>query len=455
MSIINSDRACSFQFSELPHGVLEQQLIPKLTTQSKYALAMLNRATHARFLKYYYEYCKAKERCNYLTEGAFAYPKPDLIHSLNFSMRIKFNDESLQGVVKTFPRLRSLNLSQTAITDKALPLLLRLTELNELDLSQCYHLNIIDSALNSFTRLKALNVSNVKIKHPLLLSDLIHLQSLRIHSIQFKSNFPILAIGVALKVLNISCTDTEQLPSSYDLNQLESLDASCCPLNQSAFDRLAELTCLKNLDLSGVDLRAVSESSLKQLSKLTVLEKFNFPWAFQRGRLPTTPNLVEIDLPDRIDVSILPSISKNYPDLRRLKLSNCPSTNVLEKCCEQLPYLHSLSLSDVNITNAFVETLAKLPLLERLSLLDSYISPEQLSTLLSSQTIVYLHITMGHGIDREYKKKIDAEQLKSQRLFALELEARWISEIDPFPIENLTNQASATTSTLERNEMCL
>ena len=78
-------------------------------------------------------------RCSLLTgEGVLQGPKLPRLTSLDLSRCHALTDAGLRGLVTRLPTLRKINLSYcTELTDCSLATLSKLTELREMNLTQC------------------------------------------------------------------------------------------------------------------------------------------------------------------------------------------------------------------------------------------------------------------------------------------------------------------------------
>ncbi len=207
------------------------------------------------------------------------------INHLDFSYS-DITEERLEEIVRTYPHLRSLNLSGCE-NIRNIAMLSGLTQLHTLDLSRndiqdLSHLrpltklrtlnlsanNIQDiSHLRPLTKLQTLNLANTNIQDYSHLSPLAELRTLNLSytNIQDISHLRPLA---QLHTLNLSHTDIQDISHLSPLTQLHTLNLSQNKHIQD-FSHLTFLTQLRTLDLSNTNIQDISHlSPLAQLHTL-------------------------------------------------------------------------------------------------------------------------------------------------------------------------------------------
>ncbi|CAL5408684.1 unnamed protein product [Camellia sinensis] len=229
--------------------------------------------------------------------------------------------------VKTLPSLSHLhNLRRLLLSCcsnlEELPDLNSLTKLEVLDLSGCSALTVLqDKSFEQMPRLWKLDLSETKIKWLPSLSNLSNLRHLLLKK----------------------CTGLRVLPPLESLSKLELNLCGIRLLRETGADFLNNMSCLRILDLS--------ETLLQQLPSMSNLKTLHELYLKGCPDLTTVPGLKELTKLEVLDLSEtavddLPSLD-NFSNLRQLLLRDCPGIkeflqlemlNLLGATLDKLPY---------------------------------------------------------------------------------------------------------------------
>ena len=173
----------------------------------------------------------------------------ELVHYLGSSalqkLSLKYffhvNDTEMELIVKRFPRLRLLELTNASITQKAFEEITKLTHLETLSLIGCHQIT---------------NLNN--------LSALKHLRILRINSCKLK-NLPSLQTFSLLRKLEISCVQLIEIPDLINFDYLEEISIKSCHHLKilPVIGELAALTLVKLSTCKSIAWDITKEWSIK------------------------------------------------------------------------------------------------------------------------------------------------------------------------------------------------
>lgn len=274
-----------------------------------------------------------------------------------------------------FPRLESLDLSETDAQDDWLTVIRTLSSLRELNLSRTEIGDVGLQHLAGQTLLRELVLDYTKVTDEGFgpMSRLPKLSSLSLYATKVRgSKLTQLAICPNLRVLRLSETPItdETLSGLAQLRNLTNLDISGTLAGDAVLSQIANLAALERLVLSET---RVTDASLRHLSRLTALK--------------------ELDL----DVTDIGDRALSYlSQLERLEKLNLYKTRVGDESLRHLGKLTSLAelwLSQTRVTDDGLKFLVPLTQLRSLSLDDTVVSggPELLH-LASLQSLEYLSL---------------------------------------------------------------
>jgi Leucine-rich repeat (LRR) protein len=284
----------------------------------------------------------------------------------------------------TLPALRKLTLAETRITDMGLEHLRTLSGIRELDCRYTESLTEYGIAhLAGWQHLERLNLRGSQVTSRVFdhLARLTGLRWLDIGNTSVSDEgFEQLAALTRLEYLSIGGNRLtgEALPQLELLPALRRLDVSGIqrvdsglwglPLTDQNVDRIARLTRLESLDLSGATL--ADRGTDRPGHELAERKEMR-----QVARLAPLTNL------ERLDLSRLPvttgdlAFLARFTRLRELRLGLAPNVDDgIVTVLAQLPALESLYLGGTGLTGAGLEALSALPGLKQLWLGGSQVS---------------------------------------------------------------------------------
>lgn len=258
-----------------------------------------------------------------------------------------FRENTLLFLQK-FPRLHSLNLSNTAVSSYVIRPLAGLKSLTKLSLNNTNLPPDALAELSNFHGLTELNLENTETNDATLLalSKMPELETLSIRDTAITDKGLENLLGAKkLKSLSISGTSiTNRGLASLGKMDLSTLNMWDTKASQGAVVQLRNCKnlsqlCLRKIELSAADLQAIS-----QFSKLNYLELYNIK------------SLKDSDLNHFVGLK----------SLEELYIENCPLTNDSAKYLVQMQQLEGLGLIDTNISDPLISQISSMENLEKL-----------------------------------------------------------------------------------------
>src|SRR3954454_23982456 len=248
--------------------------------------------------------------------------------------------------LRSFPRLRSLNLTRTRITDVGMEHLATLTGVTDLNLYFAEYITEDGIAhLKGWSSLERLNLHGTKVTSKV---------------------FPLLTRLTALKSLDLGSTqiDDEGFEELTALPHLEELAIGANRLTGSCLPLLKPLAQLRRLDVGGIQRvdsglwgLALTDYNLTRLAMLTQLESLTLSGANLSDRGIDRPGRAEAIREELRDLAPLAKLV----NMRVLDLSGTNVTADALTALESQPHLRELRLGLApNITDAAVEKLLAL-----------------------------------------------------------------------------------------------
>ncbi len=272
----------------------------------------------------------------------------------------KQNVDAALALVKRLPRLETLWLTETDVSDAGLAQLAGMTQLRSLSVGSPH-------------------VTDAGVAH---LTELPNLRSLELYYAQI--------------------TDAGMAPLAR-LSKLERLDLYLHG-SQVTDAGLAHLTGLTGLKELGVRCGQFGDSGLAHLAGLTGLERLNVSYTKITGAgLVHLWNLDRLKLLDLSSTQVADAAVEHLAELDRLNDLNLSSTQVTDAglaSLSKMPRLESLNLSSCPIGDAGLEHLAQLTRLRRLHLFDARITDAGLTHLQKLTALRTLGICFNR---REYQ----------------------------------------------------
>lgn len=287
----------------------------------------------------------------------------------------KISDKFLLKVIEGFPNLKSLNLQNARITDKAIGHLSLLSSLNSLILRDAKNItNVGFASLGIFKKLTSLNLARSKIRD----SGLVNLKGLT----QLQS--------LNLGGTKITDAGLKNLESLININELQLWSTKIT--NKG----LEFLTGLKNIHTLGLGGSRITNAGLIYLAPLVNLKELNLARNGINGKglkaLETLVNLGVLHLGGGglkdVDLEFL----KPLKNLHSLKLEETDITGLGLKHLVSLKNIRSLSLGNTYITDENCQNLELFENLQFLDLIGCEITDESLDSLMALINLNKLHI---------------------------------------------------------------
>ena len=279
-------------------------------------------------------------------------------------------DEELRELkphLAALPKLTTLSLSGSPITDAGLKAIEGLTQLENFDLSYTKVTDAWLKHLRGLTRLKRLNLHSTKLSDTGMqsLKGLVNLRELRVSYNQVSDQgLAHVAQLTGLEILDLSWNEgitDAGLAHVENLRQLRELHLGVVSITDEGLKHLAGLTRLEFLDLNND--RKILGDGLKYLSGLTRLERlvvYGAPIedvAFQHAARLKALRIFQVCSP-KISGSGLPHL-KGLPRLELLNLDHARLGPQSVKALAGLIQLKTLCIRDTPLSNGDVERLRK------------------------------------------------------------------------------------------------
>lgn len=316
-----------------------------------------------------------------------------------------------------------VNLTSTWITDADLALVAALPKLETIDLS---HTKITDVGLEHLKRLE--NVRHLRLHHAEYLTDSgiaqikgwKKLESLDLRGTKVTSRvFEHIRALTTLTALDLSHTEVTDsgFEELAELTRLERLAIGGNRILGPGLDLLKMVPTLRHLDVSGIQRVdsglwgiALNDANMNRLAQLTQLESLNLSGANIADRGLDRPGH---ELARRKELHSLPRISP-LVNLRELDLTRTPVDNADLAVATQLPKLRRLGVGYAsNIDDGAASIFLRLPRVENLYLTATNVGDATLDALQKSRSLRKLAVggtkVSAEGVARFRAARPDCE----------------------------------------------
>jgi serine/threonine protein kinase len=239
---------------------------------------------------------------------------PAPVESISFERALPMRDDDVQRLTR-FAQLRSLSIPNCSLTDRALSHLSRLRNLEHLDLSGNPITDEALAYLDQLTQLRSLNLAQTDIQGRGLvrLTRLPNLASLNLSFVRCDGADlrPLALLPILSELYLTGCPRlTDECGEVLARTNLVTLHLNQTAIGDACLVKLADLTCLRSLAVSGTQCTGAGLVALAQAVPLQYLQCLNVSISAEEAHILRAA-LPEADCPS--DVPIPPRLSALLP----------------------------------------------------------------------------------------------------------------------------------------------